>query len=389
MAVRLLKQFLQLESSSGILLFFMAILSLILANSPIASLHQQFTHRFLFIVNDGLMTLFFLIVGLELKRAYIDGQLSRLSQVALPFIAALGGMIVPALIYYWINYADSMALKGWATPIATDIAFALGVLSLLGWRVPAALKLFLLALAIFDDIGAIIIIALFYSHGFSVLYLCFSAAMVFMLVLFHYYSIQSLFPYLLIGVLLWCCLLHSGIHPTIGGVFVALTIPDKAHESHSPLNKLENALHPWVAYVIMPLFALTNAGFSLSAITWDNLTDKMVLGIALGLFIGKQVGVFLFSWLVIQLGFAKLPEKSTWLQLYGTAVLCGIGFTMSLFLGTLSFASENIYLAEVRLGVIMGSLLSSLVGAIVLLFAFYKTLFFTKHGKHPMKELHR
>lgn len=370
MRVRFIQKFLQLESSSGIILFMMTFIAMLWANSPLSFIHQQFIDRSLFWVNEGLMAIFFLVVGLELKRGYLEGQMSRLSQIILPATAAFGGMLVPAFVYVYINYADPVTLRGWATPVATDIAFALGVLSLFGNRVPVALKLFLLVLAIFDDIGAIVIIGLFYSQGLSYLWLFQSAVLVLILYLFNRLSIRSLIPYLLVGGWLWLCLLRSGVHPTLAGILLALTIPAGPNKNTSLLHQLEDKLHPWVAYLIMPLFALANAGFSLEGVSMSTLSSVVVLGIALGLLIGKQIGVFGFSWILILLRFAKLPEKSTWLELYGVALLCGIGFTMSLFLGTLSFQNENTYLAEVRLGVIIGSILSGLVGAVVLFIAF-------------------
>ena len=262
MAFKLIQRFLQLESSSGILLFFLALLAMVWTNSPFAFIHQQFTNAFLFWINEGLMTIFFLVVGLELKRGFLEGEFSEFSQVALPAFAALGGMLVPALVYVSINYADPMTLKGWATPVATDIAFALGVLSLFGKRIPASLKLFLLALAIFDDIGAIIIIALFHSHNVSIFWLILSCNIVLMLYLLKYFT-DSLFPYLLIGLVLWVCLFYAGLHPTIAGVILAFMMIPSNQSSENPADYLENKLHPWSAYVIMPLFALANAGFSL------------------------------------------------------------------------------------------------------------------------------
>lgn len=370
MRVNFLQRFLQLESASGIILFGMAILAMLWANSPFEFFHKKFIETFLFTINDGLMAIFFLVVGLELKRGYLSGHLSQFSQIILPVIAALGGMLMPAFFYWYINQADPATLRGWATPVATDIAFALGVLSLFGRRVPTALKLFLLALAIFDDIGAILIIVFFYSKSLTYLWLFQAIVLMILLYLFNRINLRSLTPYLLVGIGLWYCLLRSGIHPTIAGVLLALTIPDGISKRGSPLHKLERKLHPWAAYLIMPLFALANAGFSLRGLSFSALTNDIVLGIILGLFIGKQLGVFGFSWLLIKSGMAKMPDKSSWLALYGVSILCGIGFTMSLFLGTLSFENESIYLDEVRLGVISGSLLSGLTGAAVLLIAF-------------------
>jgi Na+:H+ antiporter, NhaA family len=370
MPVTLIQKFLSLESASSIILLLMAIMAMIWANSPLAYLHLRFIDASLFWVNEGLMAVFFLLVGLELKRGFLEGQLAKPAQIALPLIGALGGMLVPALIYSWVNHGNVVTLKGWATPVATDIAFALGVLSLFGRRVPVQLKLFLLALAIFDDLGAILIIAFFYSDGLSSFFLSLSLILAMVLCLFNILSIRSLLPYLFVGALLWLCLLHSGIHPTIAGVILAFTIPGNRTNGYSALDYLEDKLHPWVAYLIMPLFALVNAGVSLHGLSWRVLLDEVVLGITLGLFVGKQVGVFSFTWLFIRLGFATMPKKTSWLALYGVTILCGIGFTMSLFLGTLAFANENTYLAEVRLGVIIGSVLSSVVGVVVLLIAF-------------------
>jgi len=372
MPILLLRQFLQLESSSAIVLFFMALMGMIWANSPLAFVYQQFAGVSLFWINEGLMTVFFLVVGLELKRNFVEGGLSRPSQVMLPLVAGIGGMIVPALIYLFINHANPIALKGWATPVATDIAFALGVLSIFGKRVPVTLKLFLLMLAIFDDLGAIFIIALFYSKGLSCLWLGAAAIIVFILYLLNLSSVKRLSLYLFLGALLWVCFLLSGIHPTIAGVLLACLIPAERKNKNSPMHRLEQALHPWVAYVIVPLFALVNAGISFHEWSLNTLTNTIVWGIILGLFLGKQMGVFLFSWAAIQLGLTTLPEKSSWLQLYGIALLCGIGFTMSLFLGTLSFENSYHHIAEVRLGVIVGSLLSGLSGVTILLAAFFK-----------------
>ncbi len=362
MSIRRVQQFLKLESSSGIILLVMAVVSMIWANSPLAYLHQTFKGNFLFFINNGLMAFFFLLVGLELKRGFFDGPLSSLSQVMLPAFAAVGGMLVPALIYVWINIDNPDTIRGWATPVATDIAFAVGVLSLFGRRVPSGLKLFLLALAIFDDIGAIIIIALFYSHGISWAWLGMTLVLIGVLILMRKSATYKLLPNLMIGVLLWVSILLAGLHPTIAGVILALLVPISADRSKSYVHKLEAHLHPWVAYLIMPLFALANAGFSLTGIHAGQLLDGVVLGIILGLFFGKQIGIIgavciarLFNW-------ATLPQNTSWFALYGVSLLCGIGFTMSLFLGTLSF-NQEFYLAEVRMGVMLGSVLSGLAGA--------------------------
>jgi len=376
--IPLIRKFLQLESGSAVVLFMAALLAMICANTPLSFMYQWFIETFLFSINEGLMSIFFLVVGLELKRGFLEGQLSHLSQVLLPLVAAIGGMIVPALIYGLVNYGNPVTLQGWATPVATDIAFALGVLSLFGKRVPASLKLFLLMLAIFDDVGAILIIAFFYTSNLSYLSLGIAGILVFILLIFNNLGMKQLFLYLLVGILLWACILHSGIHPTVAGVLLALVIPEDSNQAQSPLHRLENTLHPYVAYGIMPLFALANAGIPLKGLSLDILTDAVVVGIILGLFIGKQLGVFIFSWLLIQLGMAKLPKNSSWMSIYGVSLLCGIGFTMSLFLGTLSFENANNYLREVRLGVIIGSILSGLIGAIVLQMAFTESGFFAR-----------
>lgn len=361
-----LNKFVKLEAASGIMLFLATLLAMLWANSTYDFVLQALIERFNFIVNEGLMSIFFLTVGLELKRALYAGKLS-FKRMRLPIFAAIGGMIIPALIYLGINFNQPEVLRGWSTPVATDIAFALGVLSLLGNRVPSALKLFLLALAIFDDLGAIIIIAFFYTANVSVLYLILSFATVLVLAAFNYLKTKKLTPFILFGFVLWYLLYKSGIHPTIAGVILALMIPIDPVNRHSPLHMLEEWLHPWVAFLIIPLFALLNAGLPFHDITLKLLTDGVVLGIVGGLFFGKQIGIFGFSWLMIKLGWAKLPQKTTWLQLYSVALICGIGFTMSLFLGTLSFQNEIIYLTEVRLGVLLGSLLSGLTGAILLM----------------------
>lgn len=378
MRVRALNQFLQLESASAIILLIMAIVAMIWANSTFYQSQQQFIATFLPLINEGLMTFFFLLVGLELKRGFLDGVLSTLSQIMLPALAAVGGMVVPALFYIAINYHNPMALKGWATPVATDIAFAVGVLSLFGKKVPQGLKLFLLALAVFDDIGAILIIIYFHSHALALLWLMAAIFLSGVLMVLNKLAIQNLGAYLGVGSLLWLTLFYAGIHPTMAGILLALFIPGKSQKSSSPLNRLEDYLHPWVAYLIMPLFALANAGFSLETISLKLiLTDTVVMGIVIGLFIGKQVGIFSVVWLLIRSRLAKLPLATSWGQLYGVSLLCGIGFTMSLFLGTLSFQHENIYLTKVRLGVILGSILSGLAGALVLFLAFS----FTKNSR--------
>lgn len=369
----LIQKFLQLESSAGIILLTSTLVALIWANSKFAYIYQEISQHLLFFINEVLMTAFFILVGLELKRSYLEGDLSEASQIILPMVAALGGMLVPAALYLSLNFSDPIAIKAWATPVATDIAFALGALSFFGSKVPHSLKMFLLALAIFDDIGSIFVIAFFYSHHLYYLFLFLALLLTIALFLLNFFSVRYLFLYLLIGAILWSYLLFSGVHPTISGVLIAFAIPALDYSDESPLHRLENSLHPWVVYLIMPLFALVNAGFSLQDLSFNILFDTVVLGIIAGLFVGKQVGVFGMAWLLIKMGIAKLPTKATFLGLYGVAILCGIGFTMSLFLGTLAFQNESRYLAEVRVGVMIGSLLSGLFGLLVLYFAFLKS----------------
>jgi NhaA family Na+:H+ antiporter len=390
MRLSFINKFLHSEAAGGIILFFMALAALILYNSPAGNFYEKIwlqtisirvshfsiSQPLLFWVNEGLMTLFFLLVGLELKREFLEGELASASKIILPGIAALGGMLIPALIYCFFNWHDAQALQGWAVPVATDIAFALGTLSLFGKRVPLALKLFLLALAIFDDVGAIIIIALFHSQSLSYLSFLLALGFIFILWLLNKGGVSRLSPYLVCGILLWVCVLQSGVHATVAGVVLAFFIPLKQRgqaSAESPLHRLEKSLQPWVTFFIMPLFALANAGLSLEGLTSDILFDSVVVGTVLGLFIGKQIGVCFFTWAVIKLGWAKLPKNTDWLQIYAVAILCGIGFTMSLFLGTLTFQQINpVYSIEVRLGVLIGSLLSGLAGSAMLHLAFMK-----------------
>jgi len=381
------RYYLQLEATSGFFLFFAALCALIIANSPYFSIFEAlfalpigfnidgyyFAKPVHFWINDCLMAIFFLMIGLELKRECIEGELNDIPKIILPGIAALGGMIVPALIYFIINYNTVLTLKGWPIPVATDIAFALGVLSLLGKKVPVGLKLFLMTLAIFDDLGAIIIIAIFYTQALSFFYLCLSGVVLVLLWIIRRLGVSALIVYWILGLFLWICIFKSGVHATIAGVLFAFMVPikKKSDERLSPLHRLEDQLHPWVAYLILPLFAFTNAGLSFHDVSWEKLISPLVLGTMAGLFLGKQMGVFLFVRVALQFKFAHLPDKTSWLQLYGVALLCGIGFTMSLFLGTLAF--EDIhpeYLMDVRLGVFVGSFLSGLMGFIVLHIAF-------------------
>ena len=321
-------------------------------------------------INDVLMAIFFFLVSLEIKREFIQGELSNPKQAMLPIIGAVGGMLVPALIYIAINYKDPVTLNGWAIPSATDIAFSLGVLSLLGKRVPLSLKVFLTALAIIDDLGAIIIIAFFYSGQVQFVYLLLMLVCMLILLLFNKLNIRNFIPYLIVGVFLWEFTHASGIHATISGVLLALTIPHKDNEkshSHSLLIKLEHAISPYVAFGIMPIFAFANAGVSLEGISFATLLDPVPLGILCGLFFGKQIGVFLFSYFSIKLNFAEMPNNADWITLYGVGILTGIGFTMSLFVGNLAFVEATNHLDGVKIGVLLGSLLSTIFGYTLIL----------------------
>jgi len=385
MVINKLKEFLRLEAASGILLLAAAILAMVAVNSPadvwydalleipVAIQFGEFeiSKPLLLWINDGLMAIFFFLIGLEVKREVLAGELSEPSRVVLPIIAAVGGMAVPAAIYSVINWGDPVTMKGWAIPSATDIAFALGVLALLGSRVPQALKLFLMTLAIIDDLGAIIIIALFYTVDLSIMSLLIAVVAIAGLFALNRKGVLSLTPYLVIGFVLWAAVLKSGVHATLAGVLIAFFIPFKSEpgESQTQLEKLEHDLHPTVAYGILPLFAFANAGISFDGITIDSFLHPVPLGIAAGLFLGNQVGIFCFSWLAIKLGVAKLPESVNWLQLYGVALLCGIGFTMSLFVGSLAFEQGGPdYAIDDRLGILVGSLLSGILGYLVLRF---------------------
>lgn len=386
MPVKAIHQFLNSEAKGGVILFVAALAAFILSNSPLSGWYDSLlngpielsvanvatSHSLLNIINEGLMTFFFLLVGLELKRECLAGHLSEIKKTLLPGVAALGGMLIPALLYSLVAWQHTDALHGWAIPVATDIAFALGVLSLFGKQIPLGLRLFLMTLAIVDDVGAILIIALFQSHQISWFYLCMSMLMLFLLMCLNRAGVQRWVWYLLLGVLLWVCILRSGVHATIAGVLIAFTIPLKPGKNNpvSPLEVLEKFLQPWVAYFVMPLFAFANAGLSLQGLSLSVLLDPITLGIIVGLFLGKQTGVFGFSWLMIRFKWAKLPERVTWWQLYGVALLCGIGFTMSLFIGMLAFQNESAsYLVKVKAGVLSASLLSGLVGAAILKFA--------------------
>lgn len=364
---KIIRNYLQLESASGVMLGVATILALIFANSPFYNIYQEVTNSFHFFVNEGLMALFFLLVGLELKRGLLEDKFSSASDFLLPLSAAVGGMLLPAAIYVMCNINSPANLHGWAIPVATDIAFAVGVLSLFSKRLPPSLKLFLLSIAIFDDLGAIIIIALFYTQQFQPIYLFLAGVVALFLLLLNALNIRYLSIYLLGGAGLWFLFYKTGIHPTIAGVVTAFLIPEIPYRGVTPIHYLETKLHPWVAFGIMPLFAFFNAGLPLDTINFAMLTNGVTLGIILGLFVGKQLGIMSVVWLSIKTTrWAKLPTDATWLQLYGVALLCGIGFTMSLFLGTLSFQGQAADINHMMLGVMTGSLLSGIAGAIIL-----------------------
>ena len=376
------KWFFKLEAASGLVLLFSAVLALILSNSVYANYYFSTLEKYLFIgfnnfglklsvlhwINDALMAIFFFFVTLEIKREFLQGELSNIKQALLPIIAAVGGMVVPALVYVYINLGDAETLNGWAIPSATDIAFSLGVLSLLGKRVPLSLKVFLTALAIIDDLGAILIIAIFYSGDLSIKYLSLMLVAFIGLLVINKFNIKKFLPYLILGIFLWDFTHNSGIHATIAGVLLAMTIPHRKKEKDfSLLIKVEHLISPYVAFGIMPLFAFANAGVSLEGLSFSSLLDKVPLGIVLGLFVGKQLGVFVFSYLSIKLKIAQMPSNSNWYNFYGVGVLTGIGFTMSLFVGNLAFVDNMQYMDGVKIGVLTGSLLSTLFGYFLIL----------------------
>ena len=373
-AAAILARFLSSEAAGGLVLMAAALAALIVANSPLSERYFALLHTVwsglsvAHWVNDGLMAILFLMVGLDIKREVLPGGLSTWGQRALPGFGALGGMVVPALIYIAINWGNPETLGGWAIPAATDIAFALGVLSLLGKRVPISLKVFLAALAIIDDLGAVVIIAFFYTSGLSMPMLLASLATLVILIAMNRLGVRRLFPYLLVGGVLWFFVLQSGVHATLAGVALALCIPmgKPEEEARSPLLFLEEKLHSWVAFAVVPIFGFANAGVSLTGISMENLIDPVPLGVALGLLVGKQVGVFLLAALAIRMGLAKMPEGSNWIQLYGVALLCGIGFTMSLFIGNLAFPGSPHLVDEVKVGVLMGSIFAAIAGVTVL-----------------------
>ena len=382
----MLKEFLKLEAASGIFLLLAAVLAILVVNSPLYWLYDalldipvavqvgklEIAKPLLLWINDGLMAVFFFLIGLEVKREFLVGELSDPAKVTLPIVGALGGIAVPAIIYSIINWGNPIAMQGWAIPSATDIAFALGVLALLGSRVPASLKVFLMTLAIVDDLGAIVIIAIFYTTNLSVLSLIVAGIAITVLFILSRLRVLSIAAYICVGLVLWVAVLKSGVHATLAGVTTALFVPylKRPGDTQTQLEKLEHAIHPSVAFGVLPLFAFANAGIPFEVITLDYLLHPVPLGIATGLFLGNQVGVFGFSYLAIKLGISKLPDEASWLHLYGVALLCGIGFTMSLFVSSLAFEQGGGGLVvDDRVGIMLGSLVSGVVGYVVLNFA--------------------
>ncbi len=386
-----LVKFLHSESTGGILLIIATMAALIIVNSPLSHLYDSFLHIPMEIrvgalhidktlhhwINDGLMAIFFLMVGLEVKREIFDGHLSSIGKVALPAIAAMGGIIFPALIYLHFNQGDMEAIKGWAIPTATDIAFALGILSLLGKRVPLSLKIFLMALAIIDDLGAIVIIAIFYTANLSHLAILIASLALIALITLNLLKFYRKSLFFVIGLVLWVAVLKSGVHATLAGVAFAFTIPliakDKDGNTFSPLKDIEAGLHPWIVFFILPLFAFANAGVDMRDISISQISDPVPVGIMLGLFLGKQIGVFGFSWLAIKLKITSLPEGSNWLMLYGVSILTGIGFTMSLFIDSLAFVDDTLFAYTDKLAILVGTLTSATIGYIVLRYALKKS----------------
>ena len=378
------KWFFQLEAASGLVLLIAAIIALVISNSAFSELYFSTLQQYLFVginnfglklsvhhwINDLLMAIFFFFVTLEIKREFIEGELSNLKKALLPIIGAVGGMVIPALIYVIINFENNITLNGWAIPSATDIAFSLGILSLLGSRVPISLKIFLTALAIIDDLGAILIIAFFYSGDLSISYLSLILISYIFLLILNKFGVKKFVPYLIVGTFMWFFTYMSGIHATIAGVLLATSIPHRVKDKgYSLLIKLEHAISPYVAFIIMPIFAFANAGVSLEGLSLLSLLQPVPLGILLGLFVGKQVGVMIFSFFAVKFGVAQMPNNSNWASLYGVSVLTGIGFTMSLFVGNLAFAENTQYIDGVKIGVLAGSLLSTLFGYFILLFS--------------------
>jgi len=382
----LVRKFLQKESTSGIILMVVTIIALIFSNSFLSEFYTSFLRTTIELkigsileiskplilwVNDGLMAIFFLLIGLEIKRELLLGHLSSFSKIALPAIAAVGGMVFPALIYIFFNYNDEFALRGWAIPTATDIAFALGIVSLLGKKVPTSLKIFLMALAIFDDLGAILIIAFFYTSSLSFTSLAVAIFCIMVLFIMNKMKITLVSAYGLVGLILWVFVLKSGVHATLAGIILAFTIPlnviNEKRKRVSPVRSLHHYIHFWVAFYILPIFAFVNAGIDLRTLSMEQIFNPVSLGIILGLFLGKQFGVLLFVYLAVKFNFAKLPRCTTWAQIYGISVLTGIGFTMSLFVDSLAFEDSSIFLYTDKLAILIGSILSGIVGYLILL----------------------
>ncbi|MEK6747124.1 MAG: Na+/H+ antiporter NhaA [Pseudomonadota bacterium] len=380
---RRIRTFMETESASGIVMIICAVLALLMANSPFSHVYKDYIHLHITLglgdkiiseslshwVKDILMVFFFLIIGLELKREMCEGFLSKRDQIILPLLAALGGMVTPALIFFIFNYNNPETINGWAIPSATDIAFALAILSILGKNIPPAIKIFLLAVAIFDDLGAILIIVTFYNTGLAVIPLLLASLGIAAIVALNRANISSITPYILVGVFLWFCFYYSGIHTTLAGVIVGFAIPmrDKNDLHHSPLNNCMHFLHPWVSFMVLPIFAFTSAGVDLKGLSISSFLEPLPLGIALGLFFGKQIGIFGTSWLLIKTRLVGMPEATNWRHLYSVSVIAGIGFTMSLFIGMLAFTGEHLQ-EMVKVGVIAGSLLCVIWGSIVLRF---------------------
>ncbi len=381
MPISTIRDFLRFEAAGGIMLILASAAALVLANTDLGPFYDSFldipvaiqvgaleiAKPLLLWINDGLMAVFFFLVGLEIKREFLEGELSSASRVSLPAMAAVGGMVVPALIYVVVNLDSAENLNGWAIPAATDIAFALGILALVGSRVPLSLKILLTAIAIIDDLGAIVIIAIFYTDNLATSALYAAAVAVAALVIINQFRVTRLAPYILLGIVLWVCVLKSGVHATLAGVLTAFAVPLKSRQEDqpSPLKSLEHMLHPWVSFAILPLFAFANAGVSFEGIGVHSFIEPVKLGISLGLFVGKQIGIFFMLWLCIRVGIAPMPEGANWRMLYGVSLLCGVGFTMSLFIGSLAFEHSD-FDAPIRLGVLTGSLACAVVGFLVL-----------------------
>ncbi|GAB2659634.1 Na+/H+ antiporter NhaA [Vibrio panuliri] len=377
----IIRDFFKMESAGGVLLVIAAAIAMTIANSPLNETYQAFLHTYVFgmsvshWINDGLMAVFFLLIGLEVKRELLEGALKSKETAIFPAIAAVGGMLAPALVYLAFNINDPMAIQGWAIPAATDIAFALGIMALLGSRVPVSLKVFLLALAIIDDLGVVVIIALFYSGDLSTTALAIGFAMTACLFVLNSRSWTKLLPYMIVGAILWIAVLKSGVHATLAGVVIGFAIPLKGKKGEkSPLKHMEHALHPYVAFGILPLFAFANAGISLEGVSIEGLTSMLPLGIALGLLVGKPLGIFSFSWVAVKMGIAKLPEGIDMRHIFAVSVLCGIGFTMSIFISSLAFGQTNVeFDTYARLGILMGSTTAAILGYFLLHISLPKT----------------